>query len=158
MTKQEKITLMLFKYLLIWEIGGIVYYCIEILFRGYSHVSMYILGGFCLVLIGLLNEIYSFNLYIELQVLIGDIVVVSLEFVTGLIVNVWLKLDVWDYTDMPFNIMGQICLLFALVWIPIIFVAILLDDFIRHDIFHEEQPTYRSWIYEKIQKRKAAGK
>lgn len=158
MTKQEKITLMLFKYLLIWEIGGIVYYCIEILFRGYSHVSMYILGGFCLVLIGLLNEIYSFNLYIELQVLIGDIVVVALEFITGLVVNVWLKLDVWDYTDMPFNIMGQICLPFALVWIPVIFVAILLDDFIRHEIFYEEQPTYRSWIYEKIQKRKAAGK
>ena len=67
MTKQEKITLMLFKYLLIWEIGGIVYYCIEILFRGYSHVSMYMLGGFCLVLIGLLNEIYSFNLYIEIK-------------------------------------------------------------------------------------------
>lgn len=149
---------MLFKYLLIWEIGGIVYYCIEILFRGYSHVSMYILGGFCLVLIGLLNEIYSSNLYIELQILIGDIVVVFLEFITGLIVNIWLKLDVWDYTDMPFNIMGQICLPFALVWIPVIFVAILLDDFIRYEIFYEGQPTYRSWIYEKIQKRKAAGK
>lgn len=158
MTKLEKITLTLFKYLLIWEIGGLVYYLIEIIARGRSHVSMYILGGICLVIIGLLNEVFTYNMYIELQILIGDVVVVLLEFITGLIVNVWLKLDVWDYTDVPFNIMGQICLPFALIWLPIIFVAILLDDFIRFKVFGEQQPNYRSWIVEKIQKRKAAGK
>ena len=115
MNKIQKIIANFFKYLLIWEIGGITYYTVEILFRGYSHESMFILGGLCLVFIGLLNEIFSFNMYFELQVIIGDIIVVGLEFVTGLIVNIWLGLGVWDYSNMPFNFMGQVCLLFALL-------------------------------------------
>ena len=102
-----------FNYLLIWLVGGFIYYMIEILYRGYSHSSMFIVGGFCLVFIGLINELYSWDMYFELQVLIGDIIVLILEFCTGLIVNVWLDLNVWDYSNMKFNVMGQVCPQFA---------------------------------------------
>lgn len=150
MTKTAKTIFNIMKYLAIFEIGGAIYYQIEVLFRGYSHSSMFILGGICLILIGLLNEIYSFNMYIELQVLIGDLIVLILEFCTGLIVNVWLGLGVWDYSNQPFNIMGQVCLLFAIIWIPIILVAILLDDWVRLNYGEEDNPSYRSWIYDKF--------
>lgn len=159
MNKIQKIIANFFKYLLIWEIGGITYYTVEILFRGYSHESMFILGGLCLVFIGLLNEIFSFNMYFELQVIIGDIIVVGLEFVTGLIVNIWLGLGVWDYSNIPFNFMGQVCLLFALLWIPVIVLAIVVDDWIRYEYLGEEEPSYKSWIKEKFfTKKKAIGK
>lgn len=161
MTKLEIKVANFFKYLLIWEVGGLVYYLIEIFYRGHSHPSMFILGGLCLVLVGLLNNIFSFNMYFELQILIGDIVVLIGEFITGLIVNVWLGLNVWDYSNMKFNIMGQICPQFALLWIPVIIIAIFMDDWIRYEYFHEEDPTYRSFIKEKIIdkiKRLAVGK
>ncbi|MBQ3003172.1 MAG: hypothetical protein IJD82_05525, partial [Clostridia bacterium] len=43
----------------------------------------------------------------------------AVEFVTGLIVNHWLHLSVWDYSDVPLNLLGQICLPFSLVWFVI---------------------------------------
>ena len=147
-----------FNYLLIWLVGGFIYYMIEILYRGYSHPSMFIVGGFCLVLIGLLNEYtYSWNMYFELQVLIGDIIVLILEFCTGLIVNVWLGLNVWDYSNMKFNVLGQVCPQFALLWLPIIVAAILLDDWIRYHYLDGEKPRYRFWIKEKFFKNKTEG-
>lgn len=146
-----------FNYLLIWLVGGFIYYMIEIFYRGYSHSSMFIVGGFCLVLIGLINEHYSWDMYFELQVLIGDCIVLLLEFCSGLIVNVWLGLNVWDYSDMKFNVLGQVCPQFALLWLPIIAVAILLDDWIRYHYMDEEKPRYRSWIKEKIFKNKTEG-
>lgn len=150
MTKLEKKFLNFFNYLLIWIIGGFIYYMIEIIYRGYSHPSMFIVGGLCLVVIGLLNELYSWDLYFELQVLIGDIIVLFFEFSAGLIVNVWLGLNVWDYSNMKFNIMGQICPQFALLWLPIIVVAILLDDWIRYHYMNEAKPTYKFLIKEKF--------
>ena len=133
------------------EIGGCLYYTIEILWRGYSHESMFIIGGLCLIFIGLINECYGYDMYIELQVIIGDLIVLLFEFTSGCILNLWLKLNVWDYSDMPGNILGQICPQFAILWIPIVFVAILLDDFIKYNYFTGyEKPYYRSYIIEKL--------
>lgn len=141
-----KIVKLLLKYLLLFLIGGIIYYSLEILFRGYSHISMLLLGGVCFIEIGLINEFLPWSLYIEIQILIGTCIVTLLEFITGLIVNVWLKLNVWDYSEMPFNILGQICLPFTLLWIPLVLIAILLDDYIRYKFFGENKPSYISLL------------
>lgn len=138
------------EYVFLWVLGGCIYYNIEVLFRGYSHYSMFILGGICLVLIGLINEILSWDTYIEIQVFIGLSCVLVLEFITGCIVNLWLGLNVWDYSNMPLNLLGQICVPFAIIWIPLILIAILIDDYIRYKLFAEEKPRYKSFIYEKI--------
>lgn len=95
-------------------IGGSIYVFIELVWRGYSHISMFILGGVCFVIIGLINELFPWDLGLLWQSIIGAFVVTICEFVTGLIVNVWLRLGVWDYSGLPFNIMGQICLPFFL--------------------------------------------
>lgn len=150
MTSLEKKVVSFFKYLLLWEVGGAVYYTIEILYRGYSHPSMFILGGICLILIGLINNVFSYNMYFELQILIGDIMVIILEFCTGMIVNVWLGWNVWDYSEVPGNLLGQICPQFAILWLPIVAVAILVDDWIRYQYLNEDDPTYRFWIEEKF--------
>lgn len=138
------------KYIFLLLIGGLIYYTIEILFRGYSHYSMIILGGVCFILIGLINEILPWDMYIEKQILIGTISVVVLEFVAGCILNLWLGLNVWDYSDMPFNLLGQICLPFAIIWIPLVLIAIILDDNIRYYFFNEEKPRYKSYILVKL--------
>ena len=146
--------LLFLKYIFFFITGGFAYYSIEMLYRGYSHYSMFILGGVCFILIGLLNEVWSWETYIEKQIGAGLLIVLILEFIAGFILNIWLKLNVWDYSNLPLNILGQICLPFALLWVPIIFVAIILDDFIRYKLFNEEKPRYVSYIINKIKNEK----
>lgn len=137
--------------------GSILYLSVEILFRGYSHWSMAILGGLCFVIIGELNEHAFSRMPLLYQMLISTIVVTVLEFITGLIVNVWLGWGVWDYSDLPFNIMGQICLPFSIMWFFLALFAILVDDAIRHWGFEEPLAQYYSirgnqiFIFEWIQ-------
>lgn len=146
----KKAIKILFKYLFLLCIGGSIYYLIEVLYRGYSHYTMFLVGGICFVLIGLLNEGMSWDLCIEKQVGLGLAAVLIVEFISGCILNLWLGLHIWDYSKLPFNILGQICLPFALLWIPLVTVAILLDDSIRYTFFNEQRPKYTSHVVQKI--------
>lgn len=131
------------KLLFLFAVGGITYYTIELLWRGYSHISMLILGGICFVLLGLINELLPWNMGLLWQSLIGSGIVTILELITGLIVNVRLGLGVWDYSNLPLNFMGQISLVYTLLWVPLSCVAIVLDDHIRYRFFNEEKPHYK---------------
>lgn len=111
-------------------IGGVIYYIIEVLFRGYSHWSMIILGGICFVLIGLLDE-WQNHPPILRQMVQGAIIVTILEFVTGCIVNLWLDWNVWDYSNLPFNVLGQVCLFFTLAWFFITPIAVKLENLLH---------------------------
>ena len=123
-------------------IGGFIYIGIELLWRGYSHWTMFVLGGLCFILIGCINEIIPWNMPLWKQVAIGTAIITSLEFVTGFIFNLWLGWNVWDYSDVPFNILGQICLPYMLLWIPISLAGIILDDYLRYWMFKGEKPLY----------------
>ena len=131
------------KYIMLFLVGGFAYGGIEILFRGYSHISMLVAGGICFILIGLINEVFSKDMALVSQMVLSAGIVTAVEFVTGLIVYVWLKLDVWDYSGQPFNLMGQICLLYTVIWFFLSAVAILLDDFLRYYLLGEEKPHYK---------------
>lgn len=133
------------KSLSLFGIGGFIYYLIEILWRGYSHWTMYILGGICFLYAGSLNEKVDWDYPLLLQTLQVDVFILVMEFIVGCIVNIWLGWAVWDYSDMPYNLCGQICLLFAVIWYLLSIVAIVLDDYVRYWIFHEEKPHYRWW-------------
>lgn len=129
--------------LILFGIGGLLYYLIEILWRGYSHWTMFLLGGFCFVLIGLINEIFTFQIPLVKQMLISTAIITVAEFLCGCIVNLWLKWDVWDYSELPLNVMGQICLPYSLLWFFLSAFAIMFDDYLRHWLFGEEKPEYK---------------
>lgn len=131
------------KLLVLAVIGGAIYVGIEMLWRGHSHPSMFILGGLCFVSIGLINELFPWDLGIVWQALLGGTLVTCLEFITGVIVNIWLKLGVWDYSGLPLNILGQVCLLFYFAWVGLSVVAIVFDDYLRYWFFGEEKPHYK---------------
>lgn len=131
------------KLLLLGFIYGCIYVGIELLWRGYSHPSMIILGGLCGVCIGLLNECMSWDLGFVWQALLGGGITTGLELITGLIVNVWLGLGVWDYSNLPLHFMGQICVPFYFAWVGLAVVAILIDDWMRYLLFGEERPRYK---------------
>jgi len=131
------------KYTFLFLTGGFVYGAIELLFRVYSHISMLIAGGVCFILIGLLNEVYSWDMAILSQMAISAGIVTCVEFVVGLVVNLWLKLNVWDYSGQPYNVLGQICLLYTNIWFFLSFFAIILDDYLRYFLLKEEKPRYK---------------
>ena len=111
---------------------------------------MFIVGGLCFVIIGLLNEWYTEDMLYEVQMLIGAFVITALEFISGYIVNIKLGWNVWDYSEHKFNLFGQICLHHSICyWIPLSAFAITLDDLLRHVWFNEPFPKYRFLISEK---------
>ena len=59
------------KLLVLAVIGGAIYVGIEMLWRGHSHPSMFILVGLCFVSIGLINELFPWEVGIVWQALIG---------------------------------------------------------------------------------------
>lgn len=95
------------------------------------------------MLVGAINELFTWELPFVMQCVIGAAVITLVEFVAGLIVNVWLGWDVWDYSGAPFNIMGQICLPYSALWCLAAAIAIVLDDYIRYWFFSEEKPRYK---------------
>ena len=127
----------------LWLWGGFVYYMIELAWRGNSHPSMFVVGGLCFLLLGSINNCLSWNMWLVWQAIIGAVGITIIEFSAGLIVNLWLKLNVWDYSNLPMNILGQICLPYTLLWIPLAIIGILLDDYLRWKLYGEECPQYK---------------
>ena len=123
--------------------GGLLYILIETLWRGYSHWTMFVLGGMCFLALGLINEVLPWEMPLWQQMLLGACIITCLEFLTGCIVNLWLGWDVWDYSGMPGNILGQVCLQYFLLWLPVSLAGILLDDWLRYWWWGEERPHYR---------------
>ena len=134
----------LIKYPVLFVIGGTSYVFIEILWRGYTHITMFFLGGLCFILIGLINENYfTGRLPILIQQIISCFIITLLELIFALIFNLWLGLNIWDYSSLRFNFMGQICLRYSIFWFFLSLPAIILDDYLRHKLFGEEKPRYR---------------
>lgn len=133
----------LIKYIIFFLLGGHTYYGIEILWRGYSHGSMILCGGICFIYAGLQNEQVEWDYPFWKQVLRVEVFILIAEFITECIVNLWLGLDVWDYSGLPGNILGQTCPQFALLFLLLSAVAIIVDDFVRWKWFGEEKSRYR---------------
>lgn len=130
------------KNLFLFTVGGDFYLLIEILYRGYSHWTMFLLGGICFLCLGAINRFLPWETPMPLQMLLGAAIITLLELIMGLIVNVWLGWNVWNYTG-RFTLFGQISLNFSMGWYFLSAVGIVLDDFLRYWIFHEEKPRYR---------------
>lgn len=103
--------------LTIWAALGAAYVVLETLFRGYSHPSMFVVGGLCGVLVGAINQAPRFyRAPVIVQSVIGAVIVLAVEFISGCVLNLWLGLGVWDYSNQPGNVLGQICPAFGLLW------------------------------------------
>ena len=131
------------KKLILFSIGGGIYNLVEILYRGNTHWTMFVVGGVCFICIGWINEFLPWTLALWKQMLIGGAIITIIEFLSGCIINLWLEWNVWDYSHVPLNILGQVCLPFFFAWVGLSLVGIVLDDVIRWLCFGEEKPRYK---------------
>ena len=115
-----------FEYLTVFLLGASAYCILEILFRGFTHWTMFIAGGLCFTK---LYHIFIGNRSLPLWIycLIGALVITGIEFLCGCVFNLALGWNVWDYSRYPLHVMGQICQAYTLLWIllsaPILWIA-----------------------------------
>ncbi len=114
----------------IFIFGAINYLAIEILWRGHTHWTMAVAGGLCAMFIYVFNMEYT-NLSLVYKCLAGAVIITSVELVTGLIVNLTLKWEVWDYSHRAFNFLGQICLQYFAYWFLLCIPVIKLFDYFQ---------------------------
>lgn len=96
--------------------GCVIYPSLELLCRGRTDFSMAVAGGVCLCLIDRVCNCRMKMMPLTFRCFAGSGIITAVEFATGVLVNLVLKLDVWDYSQLPMNIMGQICVPFSLLW------------------------------------------
>lgn len=131
----------IYKELSLIAIMGFMYMGLELIWRGRTDISMWFVGGLCAYLIGRLNERDRFpNMKIWIQSILGVLITLFIEFISGMFLNVYLGLNVWDYSNEPYNIHGQICLPYAFLWFLLMPLAIYTDDLLRYKLFNEEKP------------------
>lgn len=123
-------------YIIVYILGGLYYCFLEALWRGYTHWTMAVTGGACFLGLFFISVLGRGKPMI-LQCLAGSVLITAIELCAGSIVNLLLRWNVWDYSSLRFHFMGQICLLFSVVWFFLcipgiklcrILYALLFDD------------------------------
>ena len=116
---------------LLFALGGYAYMGLELLWRGWSHGSMFLAGGLCFLLLGQLNRMQP-RLPLLLRALAGAGIITMVEYAAGLLIN--RDYAVWDYRALPLNYHGQICFSFCLLWIPVALGAMTAYDILDRKI------------------------
>lgn len=94
--------------------GAAIYPLLEIAWRGHSHWAMSLAGGLCLPLLWRVQRGKRRSL--RQKCLLGAVLITGIEFVFGCVFNKWLHWQIWDYSHLPLNVLGQICLPFTALW------------------------------------------
>ena len=116
----------------VYFLGSFLYSVIEVLFRGYTHWTMALTGGACFLLFYIMN--FTLNVGLISKCFLASFIITAFEFIVGYFVNIVFKLNVWSYAGIPYNYLGQICLLYSGIWflfgIPMTFLSNYIRSFI----------------------------
>lgn len=120
----------LYEYIFVFLTGNFLYSMTEILYRGYTHWSMTLLGGICLAGIYFIKlKFTDLNYFIRLW--LEALWITCSEFLCGVTVNIILKWNVWDYSNIWGNLFGQTCILYTILW----YLICIPSDFICGRIY-----------------------
>ncbi len=114
--------------------GGVIYYGLETLLRGWSHWSMAVCGAICFYALYRLNERYP-RVPLPLRALAGALFITAVELFAGCLLNLGMGLAVWDYSEMPYQFLGQICLPYSIFWFLLSFPVAGVCLLIRRIVF-----------------------
>lgn len=119
------------EFIIVFGVGSLSYALVEVIFRGHTHWTMLLTGGsvFCVLY-------FAFNYFKKENIfkigLLGAVLITTAEYSVGCIVNLALKMGVWDYSRKPLNLYGQICPAFFFAWfalsIPVFYMATNLKN------------------------------
>lgn len=128
MTAPQKIHA--YEYGIMFLLGCFIYSLLEIAARGYTHWTMTLLGGIVGMLLYRLHGTAPRHTLL-LQALSGAFIITALEMVVGVLDNLVLQWHVWSYREMPWNVYGQICLPFSVLWFLVCIPALGICEVVR---------------------------
>ncbi|MBQ7595198.1 MAG: hypothetical protein IJU45_00875 [Clostridia bacterium] len=115
------------EFIIVFLLGGTVYALVEILFRGFTHWTMLLAGGFIFYMLYVIfNHIGKGH--ILLKCILGCAFITSAEYLAGALLNIVLEMNIWDYSAKPLNLYGQICPAYSLGWFFLSLPACALSD------------------------------
>ncbi len=115
----------IFKYGLLFLIGAAGYPLLELLWRGRTHPSMALVGGLCFLCIFLINTHFT-HLSLPFRALLCAGVITGAELLSGIVLNLFLGLGVWDYSAQPLHLFGQICPAYSVLWFLLSLVLLFI--------------------------------
>ncbi len=126
-----------------WLCGGVLYGLLEVLWRGHTHWSMMLLAVVLCIPLDLANERFPWELPLWAQAILGGLTITAGELAAGLVLNIWLRLDIWDYSGLWGNLWGQICPLYTALWCLLAGPVIVGFDWLDYWLCGGERPRYR---------------
>ncbi len=121
---------------LIFLTGSCAYPTLEMIWRGRTHASMALAGGLCLLLINKICCEKMRRCPLVLRCVAASCLITGVEFTVGFVCNRWIGLNVWDYSRVPLNLLGQICLPYSLLWCLLAVPAMALCELYRRGDLH----------------------
>jgi uncharacterized membrane protein len=92
----------------------------------------------CGAIIGLLLHLFVMislnmsNIFIFILVgLFGSVIITGIELASGLLLNIKMKLNLWDYSKSVLNFKGQIDLFHSLGWVGITYLFYFVDKLFK---------------------------
>jgi uncharacterized membrane protein len=85
-----------------------------------------------------MNERYGEKLTIWEKCLLGTAIILLIEFISGMILNVFLQLGIWDYSNIWGNLYGQICIPYAILWFLLVPLVIYVYNYLKYFLFKEK--------------------
>lgn len=130
----------LFFYFIIYSFLG---WCVEVLYayknqkkfvnRGFLHGPLCPIYGLCISSMVIVLD--NINVTLPLLLIVATIVISTIEYLTGYILEKLFKTKYWDYTDDPFNIHGRICLYFSIMWgITSVGVVKIIHPLVKYNV------------------------
>lgn len=134
--------------MLLWSWAGTVYFFIEVIWKtlhGRPETISWTMMALAILLAIPLERCGAempWKCPLPLQGLVCGTAVTAAELVAGLLLNVWLGMGIWDYSGVPLNFMGQICIPFLALWCISSIPAIVILDWLRYTVEGGERPHY----------------
>ena len=100
------------KYPILFCAGGLGYMGLELVWRGRTHGAKF---GSCVTCFLLLGQLKNQPPWV--RAVAGAGMITAVELGVGLLLN--RQYAIWDYRNVPLNFMGQICLPYSLLWMPV---------------------------------------
>lgn len=134
--------------MLLWFFGGTMYFLLEVIFKSVTghperiSWTMLVVAILLTIPVERAGEQLPWAVPLWLQALVCAALVTAVELAAGCVINLWLGWDVWDYTAMPGNILGQICPQYSAIWWVLCLAFIPAFDWLRYAVEGGERPRY----------------
>lgn len=134
--------------ILLWVWTGTLYFFLEVIWKSLNgrpetiSWTMLLLAIFLAIPLERFGAELPWDMSLFVQALICTGAITAAEFCAGCVLNLWLNLNIWDYSSMPGNLLGQICPQFIVLWFFLAVFIIVMLDWMRYSIEGGERPYY----------------